>query len=296
MCFNLIYKTMKKVIFICTIVFAVIMSSCVKNSSEYKDLQAKNDSLALANAQASAELDQVLEILNDVEDNFRNIKAAENYLTVQSNTSGEMTPSTRDRIQSDMKFITETLEKNKAQIADLEKRLKSSNLNSTKLSTTLKNLQIELEEKTNALVELRDELAKRDRVIAELSDDVTNLSYDVYALKTQTEAQQKTIEQQQKEINTVYYCFGTSKELKDQKILVNDQLGANFNKDYFIKVKDFNQLTTIHLFAKKGKLVSKHPEGSYEFVKDVDGRVELKIVDPKNFWSLTKYLVVLVNV
>ena len=287
---------MKKVIFICTIVFAVTMSSCVKNSSEYKDLQAKNDSLTVASAQASAELDQVLEILNDVEDNFRNIKAAENYLTVQSNTSGEMTPSTRERIQSDMKFITETLEKNKTQIADLEKRLKNSNLNTTKLSTTLKNLQTELEEKTNALVELRDELAKRDRIISELSDDVTNLSFDVYTLKTQTDAQQKTIEQQQVEINTVFYCFGTSKELKDQKILVNDQLGANFNKDYFIKVKDLNQLTLVPLFAKKGKLVSKHPEGSYEFTKDAKGQVELKILDPKNFWSLTKYLVVLVNV
>ena len=287
---------MKKVIFICTIVFAVTMSSCVKNSSEYKDLQAKNDSLALVSAQAAAELDQVLEILNDVEDNFRNIKAAENYLTVQSNTSGEMTPSTRERIQSDMKFITETLEKNKNQIADLEKRLKSSNLNNTKLSTTLKNLQAELEEKTNALVGLRDELAKRDRIIAELSEDVTNLSFDVHTLKTQTDAQQKIIDQQQKEINAVYYCFGTSKELKDQKILVNNQLGANLNKDYFIKVKDLNQLTLVPLFAKKGKLVSKHPEGSYEFTNDAKGQVELKILDPKNFWSLTKYLVVQVNV
>ena len=294
--FNLIYKTMKKVIFISTIVFAVTMSSCVKNSSEYKDLQAKNDSLALASAQVAAELDQMLEILNEVEDNFKNIKAAENYLIVQSSTSGEMTPSTRERVQSDMKFITETLEKNKTQIEDLEKRLKSSNLSNSKLSKTVKNLQAELEEKTNSLVLLRDELSRKNNIIAQLSDDVTTLSNDVQTLKTQTETQQKTIEEQQKQIGTVYYCFGTSKELKDQRILVNDQLGANLNKDYFIRVKDYNQLTTIHLFAKKGRLISKHPEGSYEFVKDVDGRVELKITNPANFWSLTKYLVVLVNV
>lgn len=47
---------------------------------------------------------------------------------------------------------------------------------------------------------------------------------------------------------------------------------------------------------KKGKLISKHPDGSYEFGKDSNGQAELRILDPKNFWSLTKYLVVQVNV
>jgi predicted nucleic acid-binding Zn-ribbon protein len=287
---------MKKIIFICTIVFTVVMSSCVKNSSEYKTLQAEKDSLALVNAQSAAELDQILGLLNEVEDNFNSIKAAENYLSVQSNSSGELTSSTRERIQNDMKFVTETLDKNRKQIADLEKRLKASNFNSSKLSTTLKNLQAELEEKTASLLALSDELAKRDQQIAELSSHVTNLSNDVQALKTQTDAQKATIDQQQTELNTVYYCFGTSKELKDQKIVVSNQLGTDFNKDYFIKVKDLNELRTIPLLAKKGKLVSKHPEGSYEFTKDANGQVELKILNPQNFWSLTKYLVVQVNV
>jgi len=84
--------------------------------------------------------------------------------------------------------------------------------------------------------------------------------------------------------------------LKKQQILINGQLGSNFNRDYFIKVNDFKTLQVIPLMAKKGKLVSKHPDGSYEFVKDSNNQVELRILDPANFWSLTKYLVVLVNV
>jgi hypothetical protein len=118
----------------------------------------------------------------------------------------------------------------------------------------------------------------------------------VQSLKTQTGEQQTTIQQQQTELNTVYYCFGTSKELKDQKILINNQLGTDFDRNYFIRIPDFHTLTLIPLYAKKGKLISKHPEGSYEFTKDMNGKVELKILDPKNFWSLTKYLVVQVNV
>ena len=45
-------------------------------------------------------------------------------------------------------------------------------------------------------------------------------------------------------------------------------------------------------FAGKAKLKSNHPEGSYEFVKDEDGNMTLKITDEKAFWSLGKYLVI----
>ena len=288
---------MKKEVLLVMVVFALIFSSsCVKNSSEYKKLQVQNDSLALVNARNATEMEEILSLLNEVEDNFRSIKSAENYLSVQSNSSGELAPSTREKIQSDMKFITETLEKNRQKIADLENKLKNSSLQSTQLQQTVNKLRLELDQKTMALVTLNEELANKSKQISELSASVSNLSKDVQELRIQSNAQQQTINQQQREITTVYYCFGTSNELKKQKILVNDQIGADFNRDYFIRVNDFNKLLTIQLWAKKGKLVSKHPAGSYEFVKNANNQVELQILDPVNFWSLTKYLVVLVNV
>ena len=288
---------MKKAVLFGLLGFAFIFSSsCVKNSSEYKKLQAEKDSLALVNAKSTGDMEEILSLLNEVEDNFRDIKSAENYLSVQSGNPGELTPSTKDRIHADMKFVAETLDKNRQKIAELEKKLKSSSLQSTQLQQTIDNLRQELDQKTMALVALNDELERKNQQISELSASVGNLSKDVQELRTQSNAQQQTITQQQKVITTVYYCFGTSGELKKQKILVNDQLGANLNRDYFIKVNDFNKLQTIQLWAKKGKLVSKHPDGSYEFVKDANNQVELHILDPANFWSLTKYLVVLVNV
>jgi chromosome segregation ATPase len=263
--------------------------------SAFENLQTKNDSLTLINTQVNNELDQILQLLNEVEDNFRSIKSAENYLSVQSNAPGELTPSTRDRIQTDMQFITETLEKNRQQIDNLEKKLKSSNLKSSQLTKTIQNLRAELSEKTNALVALRDELAVKDQQIAELTSNVTTLSKDIQSLKVQTQTQEETITKQKTEINTVYYCFGTSSELKKQYILDGKQLGTNFNRDYFISV-DMYDLAKVPLYAKKGQLISKHPEGSYEFGKDANNQAILYILDAKNFWSLTKYLVVLVNV
>ncbi|MDR1631872.1 MAG: hypothetical protein LBR97_03160 [Dysgonamonadaceae bacterium] len=285
---------MKKVVLFCGIL-ALILTSCMKNSAEYQALKAQRDSLLLVNAQNSAELDEIVMLLNEVEDNFKSIKSAENYLTVQSNASGELAPAVKDKIRSDMQFVTETLSKNREKIAELEKKLKGSVHQSKQLQQTLNNLRLQLDEKTMALVTLNEELEHKDRKITELSDNITTLSRDVQDLRTYSNLQQETIDAQTKELNTVYYCFGTSKELKKQGILKDEQLGANFNKDYFIKVKDLNKLEIVPLYAKKGTLVSKHPDGSYEFVKTTNGQVELKILDSKNFWSLTKYLVVLVN-
>ena len=288
---------MKKVVLFGMVVFALIFSaSCVKNSQEYKKVQAERDALVLANAKSTAEMEEILSLLNEVEDNFKSIKTAENYLSVQSNTPGELAPTTKQRIHSDMQLITETLEKNRQKIAELEDKMKNSSLQSAQLQQTVSKLRQELNQKTMALVTLNEELEQKNRQISELSASVTTLSKDVQELKVQSNTQQQTINNQQRKITTVYYCFGTSNELKKQKILVNDQLGSNFNRDYFIEVNDFNKLNTVQLWAKKGKLVSKHPDGSYEFVKDSNNQVELRILDPVNFWSLTKYLVVLVNV
>jgi len=288
---------MKKLVLLGLIGFALIFSSsCVKNSSEYKRLQAEKDSLALVNTKSASEMEDILSLLNDVEDNFKSIKSAENYLSVQSNTPGELAPTAKERIQSDMKFVTETLEKNRQKIADLENKLKNSSIQSTQLRQTITNLRTELDQKTMALVAMNDELERKNQQITELSANVSNLSKDVQELRVQSNSQQQTITQQGSIISTVYYCFGTSGELKKQKILVNDRLGANFNRDYFIKISDYKKLTVVQLWAKKAKLVSKHPDGSYEFVKDTNNQVELHIIDPANFWSLTKYLVVLVNV
>lgn len=285
---------MKKVLLFCNMA-ALILTSCGKNSTEYQALKAQRDSLLIVNAQNSTELDEIVTLLNEVEDNFNNIKSAEDYLSVQSNVSGELTPAVKDKIRSDMQFVTETLSKNREKIADLEKRLNGSVIQSKQLQQTLNNLRTQLDEKTMALVSLKEELELRDQKIAELSDNITTLSKDVQDLRAYSNSQQETIDAQTKELNTVYYCFGTAKELKNQGILQDEQLGANFNKDYFIKVKDLNRLKIISLYAKKGRLVSKHPDGSYEFVKNANNQVELKILDSKNFWSLTKYLVVLVN-
>lgn len=287
---------MKKVLFAC--ICTVLLVSCGQNSSEYKTLKAENDSLKLEHAKATSELNDMLSILNEVETNFQSIRDAENYLNVQQQSNNELTPSSREQLKSNMQLVTETLKKNKEQIAKLQQQLKNSGFKSAELKKSVDRLSSELDQKTTMIVALQEDLAKKNVRIQELDEMVTSLSEDVETLASTTAAQSEKISSQDKALNTAYYCFGTAKELKDQKILSgggvfakSKVLQSGFNKEYFIKI-DIREVTEIPLFASKAKLKSNHPEGSYEFVKDEDDNLTLKITDVKTFWSLGKYLVI----
>lgn len=288
---------MKKAVIAC--ICTVMLASCGQNSTDYKRLKAENDSLKLENVKTTSELNDMLATLNEVETNFQSIRDAENYLQQQDNA--EMTPSSREQIKNNMALITETLQKNKEQIAKLQEQLQKSNIRSSSLKKTIDRLSAELDQKTTMIVALQEDLAKKNIRLQELDEMVTSLNEDVENLSVQTAAQKEKLGQQDKELNTVYYCFGTAKELKDQKILSGGGLFAKsrvlqpgFNKDYFLAV-DMREVTEIPLFAGKASLKSSHPEGSYEFAKDEDGNLTLKILDPKSFWSIGKYLVIEVS-
>ena len=58
----------------------------------------------------------------------------------------------------------------------------------------------------------------------------------------------------------------------------------------FVKI-DSRAITEINTNAKKAKVMSVHPEGTYEFVEN-DGEMILNITNPDKFWQQTKYLVI----
>lgn len=279
-------------------VCAALLASCGQQSAEYKKLKAENDSLRIENTKSTEELNEMLSTLNDIEADIQSIRDAENYITIQQQSGGELSQTRREKIKQNMQLISETLKKNRAQISELEEKLKKSGIQSDALRKTVQRLSSELNEKTKMIVALQEDLAKKDVRIQELDEMVSSLNEDVENLSTTAAAQSEKINEQDKALHTAYYCFGTTKELKDQKILSGGGLFSKskvlqdgFNKDYFISI-DIREVKEIPLFAKKAKLRSNHPEGSYEFIEDEDGNLALIIKDENTFWSLGKYLVI----
>lgn len=190
-------------------------------------------------------------------------------------------------------MINEILQRNKAQLEQLNRKQSAGSKEIASLKNTINRLNAEMRESSSRLAELQAELARKDEQIALLAEDIT-------ALAQEAEQQSVTIREQDKSLHTAYYVFGTASELKEQKILSGGFLQQTrvlqdtFNKEYFLKI-DIREVTQIPLYAPKGKLWSTHPEGTYQFVKGDDGNLTFLITDTQRFWSLTKYLIVEVN-
>ena len=278
------------------------LASCnVKNSDEYKRLQAERDSLMQITNQDQSEISDLMEIINEVNANFDRIKEAEKYLTVQSQTTGEMSKSTKDQIASNFQMINEILQKNKEDIAKLNERLKASGGQSAQLRKTVENLNAELQERSNTILELRDALTTRDAQIASLTGTVDKLASDVQDLSMQNQEQEAKIKEQEEALNTGYYIFGTNKELKEAKIISGGFLSStkvlneSIDKSTFVKI-DIREVQEIPVYAKKVKILSDQPKDSYTIAKDANGQAVVKILDYKRFWSLGQFLIMEVDV
>jgi DNA repair exonuclease SbcCD ATPase subunit len=269
-----------------------LIASCtnVKESKEYKELQAQRDSLLMESTGAQQEAVEMMAVISEVEANFAKIREAEKYISTQSSQSGEMSQATKDRINDNFKMINDILQRNKQQLAELNKKQSSSSKEILALKNTITRLNNEMKESSNRLVELQNQLSLKDEQIEQLSQDIT-------ALALESEQQSVVIQEQDKTLHTAYYVFGTANELKDQKILSGGFLKQTkvmketFNKEYFLQI-DIREVTQIPLYAPKAKLWSIHPEGTYEFVKGSDNNMELFITDTQRFWSLTKFLII----
>ena len=278
------------------IVCAAMLASCDGFKGGSKDLKAENDSLLIELTQRNAELDEMMGTFNEIQEGFRQINDAESRVDLQRGTITENSSSAKQQIASDIEFITKQMEENKAQIAKLQAMLKSSKNNSAQLKKAVESLTQELVAKQQRIEELQAELASKNIRIQELDAAVSGLAADKESLAAENEAKAKTVAEQDKAINAAWFVFGTKSELKSQKILQSGDVlkNADFNKDYFTQI-DIRTTKEIKLYSKRAELLTTHPAGSYELVKDDKGQLTLKITNPKEFWSVSKYLVIQVK-
>ena len=279
------------------IVCAAMLASCDGFKGGSKDLKAENDSLLIELSQRNAELDEMMGTFNEIQEGFRQINDAESRVDLQRGTITENSASAKQQIASDIEFITKQMEENKAQIAKLQAMLKSSKNNSAQLKKAVESLTQELVTKQQQRIEeLQAELASKNIRIQELDAAVSGLSADKESLAAENEAKARTVAEQDKAINAAWFVFGTKSELKSQKILQSGDVlkNADFNKDYFTQI-DIRTTKEIKLYSKRAELLTTHPAGSYELVKDDKGQLTLKITNPKEFWSVSKYLVIQVK-
>lgn len=273
------------------------------NTKKEKEAEAKDanallvDSLRQALTQSQNESTDLIETLSQIQDGFDQINQAEGRIQLKGENGGM---PDKQAIMENMAFIQRTLRLNQELIADLKQQLRNNARtdarSKAKLEEMITNFTKQLDEKTAEVESLKEELAKRDILIAEQGEQINTLNKNVDELNKQNEEKAKTLEKQDKELNTAYYVFGTKKELREQRILNrSDVLKSNdFNKDYFTRI-DTRVTKVIRLYSKSAQLMTNHPAGSYSLDKDAQGQYTLRITKPQEFWSVSRYLVITVK-
>jgi hypothetical protein len=152
------------------------------------------------------------------------------------------------------------------------------------------NLTAQVEERDKQILGMKGELSDLgvafDELLSAYEENIT-----VIFEKNQT------IEAQEDLLNTAYYTFGSTKELKDNGVITKEggfigigktkKLKSDFNKEYFTEI-NIEETKEITLGVSKAKLITSHPTGSYEIVEGE----KIVIKNPKEFWSVSKYLVI----
>lgn len=283
-----------RVISICFVSLALLLYGC----KEYKapvansPTVAKDDSLQQIISQRDTQINNMMATMNEIQEGFNEISEAENRVNlIQDDERADKA----SQIKEDIKLIADRMQQNRELIKKLQGQLRDSDFKSQELKKVIANMLRQLDEKDQQLQQLRAELDAKNIHIAELDETISNLNNNVTELKSESDEKSQIINNQETQLNTAWYVFGTRPELKDQRILMGDKvLQQNFNKNYFTKI-DIRVTREIKLYSKSARLLTSHPAGSYELTRDNNKMYTLAITNPQLFWSTSKYLVVVVK-
>ena len=275
-------------------------TSCnVERSEKYQALLAERDSLYTEAVASKGGFDNALNTINEIEAALEAVRAQENIIMME-NQEGNT-----NKAVSEINAIQQTLQENREKIAKLEKQLAEQGASSKALNQTVSRLKKQLEEKDTYINSLKDELQQSREQIATLNEQVSDLNENINTLNTnldvmtvQNAAQQATIENQDAMLNTVFICIAPQKTLIEKGILSKGGLfsPSEISKQGFDK-SQFEQgnkrdLELIPLNSKKPKIMTTHPEESYQLNEGEGGAITLQILDKEAFWSMSNYLVV----
>jgi len=258
------------------------------------DVQQERDSLQRIINEKDMELDDILTTFIEVQEGIRKINEAEGRVTVADGSPERA--NNKEAIRENMQFIQQAMQQNREMIAQLQQKLEKSSIKNTKMQQTIVSLQAQIDTQAARIQELEASIAEKDALIETQGDAIAGLNNNVAALTEENRAKSDQVQQQDRELNSAWFVFGTKNELKAQKILTKGDVltSGDFNKDYFTKI-DIRYDKDIKFYSKNAELLTSHPSGTYQLTKDSQGQYELHITDPQKFWSVSKFLVVQVK-
>jgi uncharacterized coiled-coil protein SlyX len=266
--------------------FALAACNNTQDVQKMKDLVNKDSSLLVQSNHKDSLITSYLSDLSQIQDNLDRIKAREKILTSKS---GELQPSVIDQI----KQLDEWIVSNDKKMNRLQARLKEMNTKNDNLESIVAHLTREIAEKDEEIATLQTKLSKANDSLRILT---ASFNDSIVVIRKQ----RAQVSDMKTEMNTVYYTFGTVKQLQDKGVVDKEggfigmgrvaELNQGMDNTMFVKT-DLTKLKGINLPGTFRRLLTVHPDKAYVLMSN--GKTDsIAITIPSVFWSESKYLVV----
>jgi len=278
---------------------AVFVFTSRKDNQAIAQLETQNTILNQQVGEHDSLVNDWVRSMADIEQELRTLQGKEEALIEQS-IGPEITPSLRKNIMGEIEGIHQQLDNNRAEIARLHAKLEKSGMKIASLNKQIKSLEANLAMRDSSLMVLRNNVLEKDVMLADLNTTVDSLNSNILAYEGDISQYETMVDLQNEELNKAFIATGNIKELRENgvvekkggflglgksKTVKEDLIDSNFDR------VQISETTKIDLNAKKARLISEHPTGSYTMVEN-DSTVALEIIDPAKFWKITRYAVV----
>lgn len=272
--------------------FGLFIASCSspadKTVSTASDVDSRIEQLEKENAQKDSMINESLAFFSEIQSNLSSIELKKDEIRIKS-TDSEFTADDKTWILEQIKQINFLRQENAKKVKALSDQLKKSGLKINQLDAMVQGLLQSIQEKEEQISILESDLVSLDKAYARL--------FDAYQEKA------VLVEELTEEINTVYYSYGTEEELVKNKVIdrKNGFIGIgksiklmdNFNQKYFAKI-DLTEEKELFIEGSELKFITDHPSSSYS-LSPSGKNTKIKISNPREFWKVSRYLVIVVN-
>src|SRR5687767_11097123 len=199
-------------ILLCVIPLFLLMISCGGNQRKIIQMQAKIDSLQ----STCAKNDEVNSYISEMDIIYNKLEVIKiNQALIDNNYTPkeeELTGDKRKLIQENINTIQQLMYENYLKMDSLKNKIKNSPLQNPQLESMLNQLNQDLFAKGSEINNLTKKLEKIN-IFSNRLYEVTDSLTDINKGLTNTNYKQEL------ELNTIYFCKGTFKELTTNKVL-----------------------------------------------------------------------------
>ncbi|MBQ0056400.1 MAG: hypothetical protein KBT20_01980 [Bacteroidales bacterium] len=288
---------MKKLLFCIVAICMCLLSACDYRETKQQlvEVRSANDSL----------LQVTIEQQNDLADLVSTLNAASSKLDkingqIAVNSDDQNLQNQKARLLQQLDNLEQQITEKQKLLTDMQKKYKGVLNENKELKKSIERMQNEIAGYQQRIAQYEATIAQQSEQINQLSSELTQTQQTLQQTEDVVAQQTETISQQDGALNRCYYIVAGKSVLKEMGLVDGGVFNKarlttkGFDTSSFTEV-DKRQIDEIELGSKGARLLSSAPESSYELVKGVDKKLTLRIIDKDAFWSLSKFLVVMID-